>query len=101
MDIDHRVDPELRKLLEMTPPTELNHENLAATREMQVKLFRQTNAQLGEVEGVSHQDRMVPGPAGDPEVRVRIYKRGPRSDKKSEARTRKPIEESRKDHRRN
>ncbi len=74
MEIDHRVDPELRKLLEMTPPTELNHENLAAAREMQAELTRLANTQLPEVEGVSQEDLMVPGTAGDPDVRIRIYK---------------------------
>jgi acetyl esterase/lipase len=74
MEIDHRVDPELRELLELTPPTELNHDNLSATRDMQAELTRQTNAQLPEIEGVSQEDRMVPGPAGDPDVRIRIYK---------------------------
>lgn len=74
VDNTKRVDPELLPMLEMYPPTELNPGNLVATREMGAKMTLETNAQLPKVEGVTREDRMIPGPAGDPEVRVRIYK---------------------------
>jgi acetyl esterase/lipase len=69
-----RVDPELRPMLELYPPTELNLENLAAAREMGAAMNLEMKAQLPEVEGVTQENRLVPGPAGDPEVPVRIYR---------------------------
>ena len=74
MKDNNRVDPELLPALELYPPTELNLENLAATREMGAKMNLEMNAQLPEVEGVTQEDQLVPGPAGDPDVRVRIYR---------------------------
>jgi acetyl esterase/lipase len=69
-----RVDPELRPMLELYPPTDLNLANLAAAREMGAAMTLEMKAQLPEVEGVTQEDRLVPGPAGDPEVPVRIYR---------------------------
>ena len=72
---DHsKVDPELLPALELYPPTELNAENLVATREMGAKMTLEMNARLPAVEGVTQEDRFAPGPKGDPDVRVRIYR---------------------------
>lgn len=80
MKNDNRVDPELAPALELYPPTELNLENLAATREMMVKMTLEINAQLPKIEGVTQEDRQVPGPEGDPDIRVRIYKPAEQTD---------------------
>lgn len=74
MKIDPRVDPELLPTLEQFPPTELNLDNLAATREMQAEQTLLQNTQLPEIDGVIQEDRLVPGLVGNPEVRIRIYK---------------------------
>ncbi len=74
MEIDSRVDPELVPALELMPNVVLNKANLTAIREFMATMTAEANAQLPKVEGVIQEDRMVPGPPGDPDVRVRIYR---------------------------
>jgi len=69
-----RVDPELLPALELLPPTELTLANLVATRDMGAKMTLEMNARLPDIEEVTQEDRQIPGPAGDPDVRVRIYR---------------------------
>lgn len=66
----NRIDPELRETLELFPPLDLD--NLEATRQGMAEA-----AEMNEIpvdESVVISDEMVPGPDGDPPVRVRIYK---------------------------
>lgn len=74
MEIDSRVDPELTPALELLPDVDLNQETLEITREFMEKMTADINAQLPVVEGITQEDRLIPGPEGAPDVRVRIYK---------------------------
>ena len=74
MNFMDQLDPELRVVLEAFPTTgavDLN--NIPAARAKMRKLFTTLQATLPAVEGVTSQDQSVPGPQGDPAVRVRIY----------------------------
>lgn len=74
MKIDKRVDPELVPALEVYPDGVLNRETLAITREFLEKMTADVNATLPKVEGITQEDRLVPGPEGAPDVGIRIYK---------------------------
>jgi acetyl esterase/lipase len=66
-----RVDPELRAGLDAFPPDLLDLTDIPGTRARLTKLFADLPAPV--VEGVTSEDRYVPGPPGDPTVLVRIY----------------------------
>ncbi len=74
MGFIEQLDPELRAVLEKLPtdrPLDLGQ--IPAAR---VKMKKMVTAMLGNlppVEGVTNQDRFVPGASGDPAVRVRVY----------------------------
>ncbi len=74
MKNDQRVDSELLSTLELYPPTELNLDNLTATREKMAKQTLEMNARLPVIEGITQEDRRVPGLAENPAFGVRIYK---------------------------
>jgi acetyl esterase/lipase len=63
-------DPELVPLLELLPP--LGIENVVQAREGFLEMTRAFNADIDE-SGVRTEDRSIPGPAGAPEVAVRLY----------------------------
>ncbi|MBS4214988.1 alpha/beta hydrolase [Neobacillus rhizophilus] len=65
----NRIDPELREILELFPPLDL--ENVEATRQALAALSQ--TIELPVDEAVNIYDRMVPGPNDHPSVRVRIY----------------------------
>ena len=71
MNFMDRVDPELRPALGYLPPDMLDLTDIPGTRVKLATLFGALPAPV--VEGVSSEDRFVPGPAGAPDVRVRIY----------------------------
>jgi len=74
MNFMDQLDPELRVVLEAFPTegaVDLN--NIPAARAKMRKLFTTMQATLPAVEGVTSQDESIPGPQGDPAVRVRIY----------------------------
>jgi acetyl esterase/lipase len=74
MNFMDQLDPELRVVLERFPTegaVDLN--NIPAARAKMKKLFTTLQVTLPAVEGVTSQDQSVPGPQGDPDVRVRIY----------------------------
>ena len=71
MNFMDRVDPGLRGALEFLPPDLLDLNDVPGTRVKLANLFGALPAPV--VEGVKSEDRHVPGPAGDPDVRVRIY----------------------------
>ena len=63
----NRIDPELRDILELFPPLDL--ENLEETRQGMAAM-----PQLPVDESVVISNKMIPGPDDSPSVRVRIYK---------------------------
>ena len=74
MNFMDQLDPELRVVLEAFPAEgAVNLNDIPAARAKLRKLFTAMQATLPAVEGVTSQDQSVPGPQGDPAVRVRIY----------------------------
>jgi acetyl esterase/lipase len=70
-----QIDPELRAVVQSLPTDRtLNLNNIAASRARMKKLVAEMLAGLPPVEGVNSQDQLVPGPQGDPAVRVRVYR---------------------------
>lgn len=74
MNTNKRIDPELLPMLEFFPELELSLETINETREQMAQMLETVRAQLPPVEGVTSEDRQVPGPEGDPDIMVRIYK---------------------------
>ncbi len=66
-----RINPELRPVLDMLPHDMLDLTDIPAARIKLAALFGAISAP--PVEGVTSEDRHVPGHAGDPDVMVRIY----------------------------
>ena len=71
MSFIDRVDPELRPGLEAFPSDLLDLTDIPGTRTKLAALFGMLPAPV--IEGVTSEDRHVPGPAGDPDVLIRIY----------------------------
>ena len=65
----NRIDPELRETLELFPPLDLD--NLEATRQGMAEMSKMNEIPVDESVVIS--DKMVPGPADNPSVGVRIY----------------------------
>ena len=75
MNFIDQLDPELRVVVEKLPtdsPMDLNE--IPAARAKMKKMVTAMLANLPAVEGVTSLDRLVPGPQGDPAVRVRVYR---------------------------
>jgi acetyl esterase/lipase len=75
MNFIDQLDPELRAMVEKMPtdrPIDLSQ--LPKARAAMKKIVTAMLASLPPVEGASSQDRKVPGPKGDPEVPVRVYR---------------------------
>ncbi|MCB8946025.1 MAG: alpha/beta hydrolase [Ardenticatenaceae bacterium] len=68
-----KVDPEIIPILEMIPPNFINLHDIPGTRTFAAQMLEAMKSQMPLVEGVSSEDRHVPGPEGDPDVMVRIY----------------------------
>ncbi|MGE0684258.1 MAG: alpha/beta hydrolase [Candidatus Binatia bacterium] len=71
-----RLDPELAAPLEAWHSATkggINLHDIPAARRMMDELVAAQMAKVPPIEGVSTEDRQVPGPAGAPEVFVRIY----------------------------
>jgi len=69
-----QLDPELRVVVEKLPtdrPLDLN--KIPAARVKMKKMVTTILASLPAVEGVGSRDEFVPGPPGDPAVRLRVY----------------------------
>ncbi|MEH7011066.1 alpha/beta hydrolase [Neobacillus niacini] len=64
----HRIDLELREMLELFPPLDLN--NVESTRQA---LAAASPIETSVDDAVTVYDRMVPGPNDNPSIRVRIY----------------------------
>lgn len=69
-----RVAPELRSLFQSLPERVLSTEALPEARLQFARLLEVLQGQLPEVPSVAVEDRRVPGPAGSPDVLVRIYR---------------------------
>ena len=67
----YNYDPELEPLLGLLPDTSLGLEDPAAAREAFLELVAQVNADIDDA-GVVIENRTIPGPAGDPDIPVRI-----------------------------
>jgi acetyl esterase/lipase len=76
MTLTHRLDPELAAPLEAwlnATKGGIKLHDVPAARRMMDELAAAQMAKASPIEGVSTEDRRVPGPAGAPEVFVRIY----------------------------
>jgi acetyl esterase len=68
----YNYDPELAPMLEFLPDTSLTISNPAQARARFLEMLGALNAHL-DYHGITIENRTVPGPAGAPEVPVRIY----------------------------
>ncbi|MEW6299439.1 MAG: alpha/beta hydrolase [Thermodesulfobacteriota bacterium] len=83
MTMTHRLDPELVAPLEAwlkATKGGINLHDIPAARKMMDELATAQMAKAPPIEGVRTEDRYVPGPAGAPEVFVRIYQPTDRPD---------------------
>jgi acetyl esterase/lipase len=83
MALTRRLDPELAAPLETWLTVTnggINLHDIPATRRMMDELAAAQMAKAPPIEGVSTEDRQVPGPAGAPEVFVRLYQPTDRPD---------------------
>lgn len=71
MTTKHLVDPEILPMLDMFPGLTLTTESLAQTRAMLTEM----NAQMlaPEFPDIAVSERRIPGPQGEPDVRVLLY----------------------------
>lgn len=76
-----RADPELagplQGLLRLTGGG-LNLHDIPAMRAMEAQMLTAMKAQLPVIDGVTTEDRLIPGPDGAPAVPVRVYQPSPR-----------------------
>ncbi|MEZ4658078.1 MAG: alpha/beta hydrolase [Caldilineaceae bacterium] len=72
MNFINKVDPALRVGLDAFPPDLLNLNDIPGTRQKLADLFGALPAPV--IEGVTSVDHHVPGPPGDPDVMVRVYR---------------------------
>ena len=70
--MSYNYDPELAKMLALLPDTPLTIDNPEQARANFVELVASMSSDLDRT-GVSVENRLIPGPAGAPEVPVRIY----------------------------
>ncbi|MEZ5502741.1 MAG: alpha/beta hydrolase [Halioglobus sp.] len=70
--MDYNYDPELAAMLELLPDTSIGISDPVAARAGFLELVAQLNADIDQ-RGVGTEERLVPGPAGAPEVPVRVY----------------------------
>jgi acetyl esterase/lipase len=75
MNFIEQLDPELRSVMERLPTDRtLNLNNMPAARARMKKMVTELLGGMPPVEGVTSEDRSIPGRQGDPAVRVRIYR---------------------------
>lgn len=73
MSTRHMVDPEIAPLLDTFPPIILDREQLPAIRAGLAEMNAQMAAAAPDFPNIEVSERMVPGPAGAPDVRVFVY----------------------------
>jgi Esterase/lipase len=71
--MEERVHPELKSLFSVLPEVVYTRENLAAKRKEMQEFAAGMAASLPVRDDVSTSARYVPGAAGDPDVRIKIY----------------------------
>ncbi|MHA6533692.1 alpha/beta hydrolase [Paenibacillus sp. BAC0078] len=80
--MEDRLHPELQSMFSALPEVVYTWENLAAKRKEMQEFVAGVAASLPVNDTVLTSERVVPGAAGDPEVRIKIYepsvKKGPR-----------------------
>src|ERR1700690_1298113 len=82
MNFVDQLDPELRAIVEKLPTDRpMNLNEIPKARAGMKKMVTAMLANMPAVEGVTSQDRLVPGAKGDPEVRVRVYKANDQTSK--------------------
>jgi len=69
---ERRYDPELAPLIPVLP-VESDWSDMPAARTQMLEMIESMLGQEADPSGVEYQDRMIPGPADAPEVRVRVY----------------------------
>jgi acetyl esterase/lipase len=75
MNFIDQLDPELRAVVDKLPTDRpLDLSKIPAARVKMKKMVTALLASLPEIEGVTGEDRFVPGRQGDPDVRVRVYR---------------------------
>lgn len=75
MDFMQKLDPELAVVLQAMPAEGLfDWDDLPATRTFIAEMLAQMMADVPDLGNVLKEDYKVPGPDGDPEVSVRIYR---------------------------
>ncbi len=83
-DMMKRLDPEIAGPLEMflrVMGGPMNLEDLPAMRANAVEMMAAMKKNMPIIEGVTTEDRTVPGPAGAPDVNIRIYRKTESPDK--------------------
>ncbi|UMV49883.1 alpha/beta hydrolase [Paenibacillus macerans] len=73
MKMEERVHPELKNMFSLLPEVVYTRENLAAKRKEMQEFAAGTAASLPVNDAVLTSERYVPGAAGDPDVRIKIY----------------------------
>jgi acetyl esterase/lipase len=75
-DLSEQLDPELKGPIKMMmsqmPPNNFN--DLPAARAASKKMMAAMKKQMPVIPGVKTEDRTIPGPKGDPDITVRIYR---------------------------
>jgi len=72
MDSRHLVDPDLVDILDFIPAVSLSAENVEQSRAS--SKARLAEMPVPDYPNLSVQDRHVPGPEGEPDVRIRVYR---------------------------
>lgn len=72
--MEKRVNPELRQVLSTLPPVTYTRASLPEIRQKDRAIFAALQASTPPDERVEVAERWVPGPAGAPDVRVKIYR---------------------------
>lgn len=75
MNSRHLVDPELAPILDLIPATALTAETLAASRASSAAMF--AAMAVPDYPNLMVSEQSIPGPAGAPAVRVRLYQPTP------------------------
>jgi acetyl esterase/lipase len=69
---ERRYDPELAALIPSLP-VEFDWSDMPAARDQMLEMISAMGGDQPDPDGVRYADRLVPGPADAPEVRVRVY----------------------------
>jgi len=79
--VHNQVDPQLEPGLELFPEFILTPETLLEVREMSVQMRAEMIAQAPKIDDIVSEEHQIPGPVGDPQVRIGIHKPADRPEK--------------------